>query len=137
LDKQLKYFVGIDWGSQNHRVVVLNHEGRMIERYDAAHSGKGLENLVDRLRKTCPGAEIQTGIALEVSWGALVETLVEAGFSVFSINPTQSDRFRDRHTAAGAKDDSRDALVLASALRTDLKSFRCVQVDDPSTIRFA
>ena len=135
LDKQLKYFVGIDWGSQNHRVVVLDHEGRMIERYDAAHSGKGLENLVDRLRKTCLGPAIQTGIALEVSWGALVETLVEAGFSVFSINPKQSDRFRDRHTAAGAKDDSRDALVLASALRTGPKSFKCVQVDDPSTIR--
>ena len=135
LDKQLKYFVGIDWGSQNHRVVVLNHEKRVIERYDAAHSGKGLENLVDLIRKKCPGPAIQTGIALEVSWGALVETLAEAGFSVFSINPKQSDRFRDRHTAAGAKDDSRDALVLASALTTDPKSFRRVQVDDPSTIR--
>jgi transposase len=135
LDKQLKYFVGIDWGSQNHRVVVLNHDGRAIERYDAAHSGKGLENLVDRLRKTCPGPPIETGIAVEVSWGALVETLAEAGFLVFSINPKQSDRFRDRHTAAGAKDDSRDALVLASALKTDLKSFKRVQVDDPSTIR--
>jgi hypothetical protein len=101
LDKQLKYFVGIDWGSQNHRVVVLNNDGRMIERYDAAHSGKGLENLVDRLRKTCPGPPIQIGVALEVSWGALVETLAEAGCSVFSINPKQSDRFRDRHTAAG------------------------------------
>jgi hypothetical protein len=96
----------------------------MIERYDAAHSGKGLENLVDRLRKTCPGPPIQTGIALEVSWGALVEALAEAGFSVFSINPKQSDRFRDRHTAAGAKDDSRDALVPASALKTDPKSFK-------------
>jgi hypothetical protein len=135
LDKQLKYFVGIDWGSQNHRVVVLNHDGRTIERYDAAHSGKGLENLVDRLRKTCPGPPVETGIAVEVSWGALVETLSEAGFLVFSINPKQSDRFRDRHTVAGAKDDSRDALVLASALKTDLKSFKRVQVDDPSTIR--
>ncbi len=113
----------------------MNHEGRMIERYDAAHSGKDLANLVDRIRKTCPGPAIQTGIALEVSWGALVETLAEAGFSVFSINAKQSDRFRDRHTAAGAKDDSRDALVLASALRTDPKSFKRVQVDDPSTIR--
>jgi len=107
----------------------------MIDRYDAAHSGKGLENIVDRLRKACLGPPIQTGIALEVSWGALVETLAEAGFSVFSVNPKQSDRFRDRHTAAGAKDDSRDALVLASALKTDLKSFKSVQMDDPSTIR--
>jgi hypothetical protein len=36
---------------------------------------------------------------------------------VFSINPKQLDRFRDRHTAAGAKDDSRDAYVAAVAAR--------------------
>jgi hypothetical protein len=37
----------------------------------------------------------------------------------FSINPKQLDRFRDRHTVAGAKDDQRDAFVLADSLRTD------------------
>ena len=33
------------------------------------------------------------------------------------------DRFRDRFTLAGAKDDSREAEVMASALRTDPKPF--------------
>jgi predicted RNA polymerase sigma factor len=33
------------------------------------------------------------------------------------------DRFRDRFTLAGAKDDSRDAEVMASALRTDPRCF--------------
>jgi hypothetical protein len=84
----------------------------VIEQYDAAHSGRGLEALVDRLRKTCRCLPEEVGIAIEVSWGAVVETLTEAGFSVFSINPKQVDRFRDRYTVAGAKDDSRDALVL-------------------------
>ncbi|HZQ53051.1 MAG TPA: transposase [Bryobacteraceae bacterium] len=45
------------------------------------------------------------------------------------------DRFRDRYTVAGAKDDSRDALVIASALRTDRKSFRRVQPDTSEIIR--
>jgi activator of 2-hydroxyglutaryl-CoA dehydratase len=48
LNEQLQYFVGLDWGSENHRIVLLNHEGRVIEQYDAAHSGRGLEALVDR-----------------------------------------------------------------------------------------
>lgn len=74
-------------------------------------------------------------VAIKVSWGALVETLVEQGFAVFSINPKQVDRLRDRFTVAGAKDDSRDALVLASSLRTDRKSFRLVEVDSPEIIR--
>jgi transposase len=135
LNEQLKYFVGLDWGSENHRIVLLNHEGRVIEQYDAAHSGRGLETLVDRLRKACLCLPEEVGVAIEISWGAVVETLTEAGFSVFSINPKQVDRFRDRYTVAGAKDDSRDALVLASALRTDTKSFKRVQADSPEIIR--
>jgi len=70
-----------------------------------------------------------------VSWGAVLETLTEADFSVFLINPKQVDRFRDCYTVAGAKDDSRDALVLASALRTDRKSFKRVQADTSEITR--
>ncbi len=35
---------------------------------------------------------------------------MERTFAVFAINPKQLDRFRDRYTVAGAKDDSRDAV---------------------------
>ena len=41
------------------------------------------------------------------------------------------DRFRDRFTMAGAKDDSRDAEVMASALRTDPRCFRPLAAADP------
>jgi transposase len=54
---------------------------------------------------------------------------------VFSINPKQLDRFRDRFSVAGAKDDSRDALVLARSLRTDPDCFRRLRIDDPRLIR--
>jgi transposase len=64
-----------------------------------------------------------------------VETLLDSGFAVFSINPRQVDRFRDRFTVAGAKDDKRDALVLASSLRTDRRSFRLFEIDSPDIIR--
>jgi hypothetical protein len=46
-----------------------------------------------------------------------------------SINPKQLDRFRDRFTVAGAKDDGRDAFVLAGSLRTDRRSYQRVEVD--------
>ena len=67
-------------------------------------------------------------VAIEVPHGALVETLLSHGFQVFSINPKQLDRFRDRYTVAGAKDDRRDAFVLAASLITDLPSFRALTV---------
>jgi hypothetical protein len=47
--------------------------------------------------------------------GPIVETLLERGFNVYSINPKQLDRFRDRFSPAGAKDDSREAEVLVTS----------------------
>jgi transposase len=64
----------------------------------------------------------------------VVETLIERGFNVHAINPKQMDRFRDRFTLAGAKDDSREAEVMASALRTDPRCFRRLAVADPVVI---
>lgn len=44
------------------------------------------------------------------------------------------DRFRDRFTLAGAKDDSRDAEVMASSLRTDPRCYRLLVGADPVII---
>ncbi|HUD91881.1 IS110 family transposase [Sphingobium sp.] len=63
--------------------------------------------------------------------GPVVESLMERGFHVYAINPKQLDRFRDRFSPAGAKDDSRDAMVLADALRTDAHCFRPLLTLDP------
>jgi len=56
---------------------------------------------------------------------------MERGFHVYAINPKQLDRFRDRFSPAGAKDDSRDAWVLCDALRTDPRCFRVLVTLDP------
>ena len=77
------------------------------------------------------GQPQRVAVAIEVPRGAIVEGLVERGFHVFAINPKQLARFRDRHTMSGAKDDRRDAFVLADSVRTDQPSFRRVQLDEP------
>ena len=74
------------------------------------------------MRKAAPRAPVQ---------GSASETLIERGFKVHAINPKQMDRFRDRFTMAGAKDDSRDAEVMAFALRTDPRCFRPLAAADP------
>ena len=70
----------------------------------------------------------------EVPHGPVVESLMERGFRVHAINPKQLDRFRDRFSPAGAKDDSRDAEVLADALRTDPHCFRPLAPIDPTVV---
>lgn len=55
--------------------------------------------------------------------------LVAHGYTVYAINPKSVDRYRDRFAPAGAKDDRRDDLVLASILRTDRDHHRPIRKD--------
>jgi len=130
-----RFFVGIDWGSQRHRICLLNREGTLVEERWTEHSGNSLADLMSWLRSKTSASPGETAVAIEIPRGALVETLVEQGFAVFSLNPKQLDRFRDRYSPAGAKDDRRDAFVLADSLRTDLHCFHAVRLDDPTLIR--
>jgi transposase len=72
--------------------------------------------------------------AIEVPHGPVVEALTERGFAVHAINPKQMDRFRDRFSMSGAKDDNRDAEVMASSLRTDPRCFRKLAAADPVVV---
>jgi transposase len=80
------------------------------------------------------GKPVEIHVAIETPHGPIVEALLERGFDVYSINPKQLDRFRDRFTVAGAKDDSRDADVLAESLRTDMRAFRKLSIADPDIV---
>lgn len=77
------------------------------------------------------GPPSTVAIAIEVPHGPVVDVLLDRGFCVYSINPKQLDRLRDRFSVAGAKDDRRDARAAADGLRTDRHLFRCLQIADP------
>ncbi len=132
--EDVQWFVGIDWATQSHCVCLLDVEGRRVNERDFAHGGAGLTEMRDWLLEKTKAAPAQIAVAIETPHGPVVETLLDHAFLVFAINPKQLDRFRDRFTVAGAKDDSRDARVLGSALRTDRVAFRRLVVDDPVVI---
>lgn len=125
-DETLKWHrvVGIDGGSAAHHVCVLDADGHRRGEREVAHSGVGLMELCGWLDAQAAGAPARVAVAIEVPHGPVVEPLLERGFTVFALNPKQLDRFRDRYSMAGAKDDRRDAFVLADALRTDPRRFR-------------
>jgi transposase len=129
-----EWFVGIDWGSQQHQVCVLDRDRRRVGERAVDHDGASLARLADWLWTMSVGQPQRVAVAIEVPRGAIVEGLLERGFHVFAINPKQLDRFRDRHSVAGAKDDRRDAFVLADSVRTDRPSFRRLQLDDPQLL---
>ena len=135
MSQSFLFFVGIDWATEDHSVCVVDREGNKVAECRALHSGTGLQQLIDWLRKQTGVAPDQVAFGIETPAGAVVDTLLEHSYPGFHINPKQLDRFRDRHTVAGAKDDSLDAYVIADSLRTDRPCFHPIQVDDPQIHR--
>ena len=111
VDLELAWFVGIDWGSQKHQACVLDVGGKVVGEREFEHGGAGLTQMADWLLAFATSDAAEVGVAVETPRGPVVESLMERGFAVHSINPKQLDRFRDRISPAGAKDDRRDARV--------------------------
>ena len=132
---QRHYFAGVDWASESHHVVLTDGDGRKIGEKVFRHGGEGLAEMAAWLIAASGADEpARIQVAIEVPHGPVVEMLIERGFAVHAINPKQLDRFRDRFTLAGAKDDSRDSEAMASALRTDPQCLRPLALADPVVI---
>lgn len=135
IDHGFRFFVGVDWGTANHHICMLNGQGDKIAEREVSHTGSGLQELLTWLQRHTGASPEKVAVAIEMPAGAVVEMLVEHQYPAFALNPKQLDRFRDRYTVAGAKDDRRDAFVLADSLRTDLHCFHPIQLKDPQIIR--
>ena len=110
--EQARDLVGIDWGSQTHQVCWWDPATGVAVQRAFPHGYAGLARLVGWLRER--SAEVQAlAVAIEVPHGPVVEALLDAGIAVYAINPKAVDRFRDRHSVAGAKDDRRSRRVPA------------------------
>jgi transposase len=131
MENERLWFAGIDWASEIHQARVSDVHGTKIGEQSFKHGGEGLAELANWLLKLTQAPPGSIHIAIEVPHGPVVESLMERGFQVYAINPKQLDRFRDRFSPAGAKDDSRDAWVLCDALRTDARCFRTLATLDP------
>lgn len=127
-------YAGVDWAMQKHDVCVVDAAGRVVAERSFAADAAGLAAMAAWLVAQGGAPASRIAVAIEVPHGVVVETLLERGFVVHSINPKQLDRFRDRFCASGAKDDRRDARALADSLRTDGRAYRRLANDDPDVI---
>jgi transposase len=135
VDDEYRIYVGIDWATEAHQACVLDRTGRVLAERSSAHTGEAVAAFAQWLLGLAGGVPSQAAIAIEVPRGAVVQTLIEYGFHLYAINPKQLDRFRDRHSVAGAKDDRCDAFVLSDSLRIDRARFRRIRLDDPLVIQ--
>ena len=128
------WFIGVDWGTTHH-LCVIRDDGVVVGRRAVAHTMQDVQAALRWIGELTTATPERCAVAIETPRGVVVDTLLERGFAVYAINPKQLDKFRDRFSAGGAKDDPRDAQVLGDALRTDARAFRLVRPDDPQIIQ--
>jgi len=113
----MPFYGGLDWGVAAHAVCVVDERGKVVVRIDAGHDAAGLTDMLARLRKIAPAAELP--IAIERPSGLIVDALVGAEHPVVPIHPNAVKACRPRYRAASGKSDPGDAYLLADILRTD------------------
>lgn len=124
-------YLGIDWATDIHFVALVDQDGGVIGEWQVAHDPTAVAGLIERLGSEGGSEAVLVGI--ESGAPLVVDQLLEVGYRVYALNPKQADRFRDRYSPAGAKDDRRDALVVANAVRTDADRLRLLEPDSALT----
>jgi transposase len=125
--------VGFDWARDKHDVCIQDPAGKVLYRGTVAHRAEGLEGLRQRIAslESDPAA---VRAAMEQHDGALLAWLLDAGYTVYGINPKSADRARDVFRPAGAKDDPGDALVAADLLRGNLGRYKPLHPQSHETL---
>jgi len=84
-------FVGFDWASDHHDVVVVDRLGEIVADFRIDDTADGWQLLRQKL-----GKYSNLAVAIETSSGATVERLLEAGYAVYPVNPKAAKRYRER-----------------------------------------
>jgi len=125
-------YIGIDWADKSHRVYITDDTATKLDSFSIENSRDGVEELFKKVRHFAKDTK-QVLFALETPNGLLVNSILDAGYTVYAINPKSVDRYRDRYKVSGRKTDDFDAMVLANILRTDRHNHREILPDSPLT----
>jgi transposase len=126
--RSLTHFGGFDWAMDEHQFAVIDRDGTVLLNFRFSNDANGWAELRAKV-----AAYPRLGVAIETSCGPAVERLLELGVIVYPINPKAAERFRDRKSPAGVKNDALDAWCFADALRTDGHGWRELRPLDPLT----
>ena len=114
----MKTIIGIDWSEKKHCVHVYNEAGAQLLRLEVAATVTGFRELTQQVNKLNP-EPADCLVAIETAHNLLVDYLPDLGYTLYILAPSLVSSNRGRQGSSGAKDDDRDAQLLAEILRTD------------------
>lgn len=113
------FYIGIDIAKKNHEASIIDSNGKLLDKsisFSNSESGcNKLLTLFERFEANSSNAII----GMEATghyWLSLYSHLLDFGFTVYVINPIQSDAFRKMYIRQ-TKNDSKDSFVIAQIMR--------------------
>ncbi len=126
--QELTHYAGLDWAKDHHGVLVVNSEGSIVADFEFEHSLEGWQSFVQKT-----SAWPNLAVAIETSQGAVVDQLLQQGYTIYPVHPVAARSYRERKAPTGTKTDRHDAWALADALRADGHGWKPLQPLDPMT----
>lgn len=115
----MQVYIGIDWSSKKHDVVITDKTGKQISADVIEHSQEGFAK-VEQMRKRLGVSQNECVVGLETAHTMLIDYLWENGYEQLRvIHPNIVNKSRERYRQSGAYDDQSDAFVISDLLRTD------------------
>lgn len=115
-------YIGIDWSETHHDVCILQENGSRLSAFQIEHSPDGFAQLAQEIEKLGLPAE-ENLVALETAHNLLTDFLLDCHYLVYVLAPSVVKSSRGRFGSSGARNDQRDAHLLADMLRTDRARF--------------
>jgi transposase len=126
LHEQLSHFAGLDWAGEHHDVLIVDARGQKVADFRIEHNAAGWRLWAQKI-----AAYPKLGVAVETSFGIVVEQLLDSGVVVYPVNPKAAARYGERQHPSGTKTDRHDAWALADALRSDGHAWGALGSKDP------
>jgi transposase len=120
------HFAGFDWAMEKHDVVIVDHDGQVVDQFQFDDCAEGWSEFRQRV---APYPNL--AVTIETSCGPTVERLLELGLQVYPVRPLAAARYRQRKSPSGVKTNLIDAWSLADALRLDGHTWRRIKPEDP------
>lgn len=115
-------FAGLDLGLDSIAVAVLTDSGQRVDRFKVAASHEGYQDLQERLQRVVT-RQAASGVLLGLEptnyyWKLVGTYLNQVALPFRLVNPYTVKRHREGDHLDRAKDDDRDAAMIADLLRT-------------------
>ena len=114
------FIVGIDIAKNNHEAIIIDSDGVLIAKsIRFANSVSGFSKLMNYISENASADPDDLIFGMEATghyWLSLYSHLLNESFTVYGINPIQSDALRSLYIRQ-TKTDSRDSFIIAELIR--------------------